>query len=80
MTAMEKYDDVSHPDDDTPEVYSDAYVSVGDSTHLYLQDIGKTPLLTAEQEVELSKPIVVGLYAEQFLGVAVTFSAKTSIE
>ena len=33
---------------------------LGDSTKLYLADIGKVPLLTAEQELELGKTIKEG--------------------
>lgn len=33
---------------------------LGDSTQLYLADIGKVPLLTAEQELELGKTIKEG--------------------
>ncbi len=36
-----------------------------DAVGLYLDGIAKTPLLTAEEEVELAKAIEVGLYAEQ---------------
>jgi RNA polymerase primary sigma factor len=37
---------------------------MGDSVHTYLKAIGKRPLLTAAQEVELAKRIEAGLYAE----------------
>jgi len=36
-----------------------------DAVGLYLDEIAKTPLLTAEEEVELATTIEVGLYAEQ---------------
>ena len=39
-----------------------------DLVRFYLDEIGMTPLLTAEQEVELSKRIEAGLYAERLLG------------
>ncbi|MFP5282423.1 MAG: RNA polymerase sigma factor RpoD/SigA [Actinomycetes bacterium] len=39
-----------------------------DAVGLYLDGIAKTPLLTAEEEVELAKAIEVGLYAERLLG------------
>ena len=35
-----------------------------DAVGLYLEGIAKTPLLTAEEEVELAKTIEIGLYAE----------------
>jgi len=38
-----------------------------DMTRQYLNEIGRTPLLTAEQETELSKRIEAGLYAEELL-------------
>jgi RNA polymerase primary sigma factor len=41
-----------------------------DPVHLYLKAIGRVPILTAEQEVELSKCIEAGLYAEKILEVA----------
>ncbi len=36
---------------------------MGDSVHTYLKSIGRTSLLTAEQEVDLAKRIEAGLYA-----------------
>lgn len=38
-----------------------------DLVRVYLNDIGKTPLLKAEEEVELAKDIEAGLYAEHLL-------------
>ena len=35
-----------------------------DAVGLYLEGIAKTPLLSAEEEVELAKTIELGLYAE----------------
>lgn len=49
------------PDPET-ELYVDA-----DLTRMYLSQIGKEPLLEAEQEVELSKRIEAGLVAEQVI-------------
>jgi len=46
-------------DDHTP--------AMGDSVHTYLKSIGRTSLLTAEQEVDLAKRIEAGLYAEHKL-------------
>jgi RNA polymerase sigma factor (sigma-70 family) len=43
-----------------------------DAVGLYLDGIAKTPLLTAEEEVELAKQIEVGLYASKLLSGAVT--------
>jgi RNA polymerase primary sigma factor len=41
--------------------------TMGDSVHTYLKSIGRTSLLTAEQEVNLAKRIEAGLYAEHKL-------------
>jgi RNA polymerase primary sigma factor len=40
---------------------------MGDSVHTYLKSIGRTSLLTAEQEVDLAKRIEAGLFAENKL-------------
>ncbi len=40
---------------------------MGDSVHTYLKSIGRTSLLTAEEEVNLAKRIEAGLYAEHKL-------------
>ena len=42
--------------------------TMGDSVHTYLKSIGRTSLLTAEQEVNLAKRIEAGLFAEHKLG------------
>jgi RNA polymerase primary sigma factor len=55
-------------DDDGGEVDLDDQTSVmGDSVHTYLKSIGRTSLLTAEQEVDLAKRIEAGLFAEHKL-------------
>ncbi len=41
--------------------------AMGDSVHTYLKSIGRTSLLTAEQEVNLAKRIKAGLFAEHKL-------------
>ena len=46
-------------DDQTP--------AMGNSVHTYLKSIGRTSLLTAEQEVDLAKRIKAGLFAEHKL-------------
>jgi RNA polymerase primary sigma factor len=45
-------------------------VDLGDSVHTYLKSIGRTSLLTAEQEVDLAKRIEAGLFAEHKLETA----------
>jgi len=49
-------------DDQTP--------AMGDSVHTYMKSIGRTSLLTAEQEVDLAKRIEAGLFAEHKLETA----------
>ncbi|HYS32986.1 MAG TPA: RNA polymerase sigma factor [Streptosporangiaceae bacterium] len=61
---------VALPGDDDPagEVDLDDQTSVmGDSVHTYLKSIGRTSLLTADQEVDLAKRIEAGLFAEHKL-------------
>ena len=53
------YTDTVDLDDQTP--------AMGDSVHTYLKSIGRTSLLTAEQEVDLAKRIEAGLFAEHKL-------------
>jgi RNA polymerase primary sigma factor len=54
--------------DSAAEADLDDQTSVmGDSVHTYLKSIGRTSLLTAEQEVDLAKRIEAGLYAEHKL-------------
>jgi RNA polymerase primary sigma factor len=55
-------------DDQTP--------AMGDSVHTYLKSIGRTNLLTAEQEVDLAKRIEAGLFAEHKLDTAVDLSPE----
>jgi RNA polymerase sigma factor (sigma-70 family) len=47
-----------------------------DAVGLYLEGIAKTPLLTAEEEVDLAKTIEVGLYAERILSGEVTSAER----
>ncbi|HVB42756.1 MAG TPA: RNA polymerase sigma factor [Streptosporangiaceae bacterium] len=59
---------VAADDEANAEVDLDDQTSVmGDSVHTYLKSIGRTSLLTAEQEVDLSKRIEAGLFAEHKL-------------
>ncbi len=59
---------VAADDDGSADVDLDDQTSVmGDSVHTYLKSIGRTSLLTAEQEVDLAKRIEAGLYAEHKL-------------
>ena len=56
-------------DDQTP--------AMGDSVHTYLKSIGRTSLLTAEQEVDLAKRIEAGLFAEHKLDTATGLDEKS---
>src|SRR6266487_2470624 len=49
---------------------ADPAPAMGDSVHTYLKSIGRTSLLTAEQEVDLAKRIEAGLFAEHKLETA----------
>jgi RNA polymerase primary sigma factor len=71
-------DDVELGDDDLAAMEAEASVfdgvdlddqtpAMGDSVHTYLKSIGRTSLLTAEQEVDLAKRIEAGLFAEHKL-------------
>jgi RNA polymerase primary sigma factor len=53
---------------------------MGDSVHTYLKAIGRRPLLTAEQEVDLAKRIEAGLYAEHKLERAKRISLQTRLD
>jgi RNA polymerase primary sigma factor len=55
-------------DDQTP--------AMGDSVHTYLKSIGRTSLLTAEQEVDLAKRIEAGLFAEHKLDTALDLTPQ----
>jgi len=55
-------------DDQTP--------AMGDSVHTYLKSIGRTSLLTAEQEVDLAKRIEAGLFAEHKLDTELDLSPE----
>jgi RNA polymerase primary sigma factor len=63
--------------DSVAEADLDDQTSVmGDSVHTYLKSIGRTSLLTAEQEVDLAKRIEAGLYAEHKLETEAKLSAE----
>ncbi|MFC7330084.1 RNA polymerase sigma factor [Marinactinospora rubrisoli] len=61
--AFVLYDD----DDDAPAAQVVAAGATADPVKDYLKQIGKVPLLNAEQEVELAKRIEAGLFAEEKL-------------
>jgi RNA polymerase primary sigma factor len=55
-------------DDDLPAAQVTSAGATADPVKDYLKQIGKVPLLNAEQEVELAKRIEAGLFAEEKLG------------
>ncbi|WP_245930373.1 RNA polymerase sigma factor [Allonocardiopsis opalescens] len=58
---------VIEDDDDAPAAQIAAAGATADPVKDYLKQIGKVPLLNAEQEVELAKRIEAGLFAEEKL-------------
>jgi RNA polymerase primary sigma factor len=60
----------------TPDIDADTARRAGtsDLVRIYLREIGRVPLLTAEGEVELAKSIEAGLYAEEKLNSGFTVS------
>ncbi|MFC4061126.1 RNA polymerase sigma factor [Planomonospora corallina] len=68
--AVQSDDEVlilSDDDDDAPVAQVAAAGATADPVKDYLKQIGKVPLLNAEQEVELAKRIEAGLFAEEQL-------------
>jgi RNA polymerase primary sigma factor len=59
-----------------PDVGADSARGAGtsDLVRIYLREIGRVPLLTAEDEVELAKSIEAGLYAEEKLNSGFTLA------
>jgi RNA polymerase primary sigma factor len=55
-------------DDDLPAAQVASAGATADPVKDYLKQIGKVPLLNAEQEVELAKRVEAGLFAEEKLG------------
>ena len=61
--ADAKVDIVEDERDPRPAGPADSGSGTGDLVRLYLREIGKVPLLNAEQEVDLSKRVEAGLFA-----------------
>jgi RNA polymerase primary sigma factor len=62
--------DAAHEDADSPPAgrrEEARRMVTGDLVRIYLREIGRVPLLTAEDEVELAKAIEAGLFAEEKL-------------
>jgi RNA polymerase primary sigma factor len=62
-TSVEDMEDLRRGD----ETEAGRRASPGDLVRIYLREIGRVPLLTAEDEVELAKSIEAGLFAEEKL-------------
>jgi RNA polymerase sigma factor (sigma-70 family) len=69
-TSIDASAPIERPAADLDEVATSA-----DLVRVYLNEIGKVALLTAADEVELSKRIEAGLYAKHLLGAANDFTA-----
>ncbi|MFF0610861.1 RNA polymerase sigma factor [Nocardia tengchongensis] len=57
-----------------------ALTASGDSTRAYLKQIGRVPLLSAEEEVDLAIRIEVGLYAVEKLRIELESESGVSVE
>jgi len=73
---------VTEDDDDAPAAQVAAAGATADPVKDYLKQIGKVPLLNAEQEVELAKRIEAGLFAEEKLAedAALPLEARGDLE
>jgi RNA polymerase primary sigma factor len=67
-------------DDDLPAAQVAVAGATADPVKDYLKQIGKVPLLNAEQEVELAKRIEAGLFAEEKLAEAGSLSTDARID
>ena len=73
LLADEGVEVLDTPADDVEDLRRDEEAEVsrraspGDLVRIYLREIGRVPLLTAEDEVELAKSIEAGLFAEEKL-------------
>ncbi|HQR79145.1 MAG TPA: RNA polymerase sigma factor [Actinomycetota bacterium] len=67
-------------DSDEPVAQVTQAGATADPVKDYLKQIGKVPLLNAEQEVELAKRIEAGLFAEEKLAEAIDLDTETRIK
>ncbi|TMR03030.1 RNA polymerase sigma factor [Actinomadura soli] len=67
-------------DEDAPAQQIAAAGATADPVKDYLKQIGKVPLLNAEQEVELAKRIEAGLFAEERLAAAAAAMTEEDLE
>jgi RNA polymerase primary sigma factor len=68
VEVIEAAPDETEPEDPRPAAADAARrAATGDLVRIYLREIGRVPLLTAQDEVELAKAIEAGLFAEEKL-------------
>ena len=68
VEVTEALPDETEPEDPRPAAADAARrAATGDLVRIYLREIGRVPLLTAHDEVELAKAIKAGLFAEEKL-------------
>jgi DNA-directed RNA polymerase sigma subunit (sigma70/sigma32) len=77
--TLETGEDAPAPTD-TPAADLDEVAASADLVRVYLNEIGKVPLLTAVDEVELAKRIEAGLYAGHLLTASNDFAAPRKRE
>src|SRR5215204_6598573 len=80
MTKMLSASEVLPNAEEAAEADLDAQGPAADLVRVYLNGIGKTPLLTAEAEVELAKRIEAGVFAQHMLDTAEDLTASDRID